>query len=168
MLNYCFKICVKIFSSFFFIYLKELLLRSKIWYRPREKLLFVSSENISSPCRFPVRHIHLFLNANQNAGDSSLSWWSLCLSLWKAMWACVLTCLCFTVFLLCISPLSTFHQGHLTTHKQPQTQITTDWLITAFIFLSVSQTVKRMKLSVLCQKCNPPPPPPHTNTHTRY
>ena len=45
---------------------------------------------------------------------------------------------CFTVFLPFIRPpRSTFHQGHLTTHKHPQTHISTDTLklFSLFIYL---------------------------------
>lgn len=121
--------------------------RSQIWCRPRERLAFVSPLRLPSPWHIPVRRIHLVLNANQNAGDSALSWWSLCLFLWIDMWVCALTCLhVSTKFLPCIVPLSTFHQVHLTTHKHPQVHLPTHSLITGLIFVSVPETVKHWQM----------------------
>lgn len=37
--------------------------------------------------------------------------------------------LCFTMYLPCIGPRSTFHQGHLTAHKRPKKHLFPDSLI---------------------------------------
>lgn len=94
----CLRCVLKCFTSFFLF---------QMWFYRGVKF-HINLEGACFMFQFrSARNIHLILYTNQNAGDSTLSWWTLCLFLLIDMWGPVLTGLCASLCSLVLAALFT-------------------------------------------------------------
>lgn len=102
-------------------------MRSKTSYRRRQELVFVSPKITITLTDPSEPHPSHFVCKSKCRQLSSILMEFMSVSMNRYVGVGDLL-VCFTVFLPCIGPPSTFHQGHLTTRKHPQTHTSTDAL----------------------------------------